>query len=114
MMNTRGRIATGLSLVLALVLGIGIGSYAAGGYGSASDPLITLSYLEAKLTPEILEQVEDMLDDDATLVILKEEGEEDADLFLAPVESDDEYEKVSEMFMERLADLFEFDVEEDD
>jgi len=60
------------------------------------------------------EKVEDMLDDDATLVILKEEGEEDADLFLAPVESDDEYEKVSEMFMERLADLFEFDVEEDD
>lgn len=63
MMNTRGRIATGLSLVLALVLGIGIGSYAAGGYGSASDPLITLSYLEDKLTPEILEQVEDMLDE---------------------------------------------------
>ena len=60
------------------------------------------------------DNVEDMLEDDATLVILKEENEEGDDLFLAPVESDDEYEKVSEIFMERLADLFEFDVEEDD
>lgn len=61
-MNGKSRIVIVLSVIFALVLGIGIGSYAASGYGSSSDPLITLSYLEDKLTPEILAEVEELLD----------------------------------------------------
>jgi hypothetical protein len=61
-MNRKNRLIITLSLVLALVLGIGIGSYAASGYGSSSDPLVTLSYLTEKLTPELLQQVDKRLD----------------------------------------------------
>jgi len=60
-MNKNQKITVVLSVILALVLGIGIGSYASTGYGSAEDPLITLSYLTDKLTPELLEQVDKRL-----------------------------------------------------
>jgi len=62
-MNGKSRIVIVLSLVLALVLGIGIGSYAANGYGTQSDPLITLSYLDETLTPQIIAKVEKMLNE---------------------------------------------------
>ena len=60
-MNGKTRITVILSLILALVLGIGIGSYAASGYGTSSDPLVTLSYLDETLTPAILEKVDQRL-----------------------------------------------------
>lgn len=63
MMNGKSRIVTILSLILALVLGIGIGSYAASGYGSSSDPLVTLSYLTDTLTPALMEKVDKRLDE---------------------------------------------------
>jgi hypothetical protein len=61
-MNKRQKITAVLSVLLALVLGIGIGSYASSGYGSADDPLITLSYLTDKLTPDLMAQVDKRLD----------------------------------------------------
>ena len=42
-MKDKSKLVFTLSVVLALVLGIGIGGYAASGYGSQSDPLVTLS-----------------------------------------------------------------------
>ena len=62
MRRDKTKIAFALSIVLALVLGIGIGGYAASGYGSESDPLVTLSYLTDKLTPQIMEKVEQQID----------------------------------------------------
>ena len=41
---------------LVLVLLGGIGAYAVGSYGSENDPLITLSYLEKVLQPELEQQ----------------------------------------------------------
>lgn len=56
---------------------------------------------------------EEMLESDSELIILRviEEGEE---TFLAPIEDDDEFDEVAEIFEDRLADLFEIDVVEAD
>lgn len=52
-----------LILVVAAIVAaaFGLGAYAATGYGSQSDPLVSLSYLTEKLTPEVLEQVTEEL-----------------------------------------------------
>ena len=49
-----------LIVAAAFVVGIlgGIGAYAATSYGTSSDPLVTLSYLNDKLKPDILTQME--------------------------------------------------------
>ena len=56
---------------------------------------------------------EEMLESDNELIILRviEEGEE---TFLAPIEDDEEFDEVAEIFEERLADLYEIDVMEAD
>ena len=54
------------------------------------------------------ETAENLSEDDGELVILKvveENGEE----FLEPIEDDDEYESIAEIFMERLEDLYDFE-----
>ena len=61
------------------------------------------------LTP-YFENPEDMLDGDAELVVLVSE-EVDGEEFLASIDDDDEYERVGNIFMERLA---EYDEEEDE
>ena len=51
---------------------------------------------------------ENLSEDDGELVILKvveENGEE----FLEPIEDDEEYESIAEIFMERLEDLYDFE-----
>ena len=53
------------------------------------------------------ETAENLSEDDGELVILKvveENGEE----FLEPIEDDEEYESIAEIFMERLEDLYDF------
>lgn len=50
------KLITILSVVLAVVLIAGVSVYAATNYGTSSDPLITLSYLDKTLTPSVLEQ----------------------------------------------------------
>ena len=42
------------------------------------------------------------------LVILKAAGEEE-DSYLEPIEDEDEFNKVAEIFMDRLKDTFEFE-----
>ena len=45
-----------LSVILAVAVIAGVSAYAASVYGTSSDPLITLSYLNETLTPKLLEQ----------------------------------------------------------
>ena len=61
MRNTHwpARVAAGCLVTLSLV---GV-TFAAGGQGSQSDPLVTLSYLTQQTTPAILSQVDSMVDE---------------------------------------------------
>jgi hypothetical protein len=51
-----------LSVALALVLIAGVSAYAATNYGSSSDPLITLSYLNDTFTPSIVSKFQTQID----------------------------------------------------
>ena len=51
-----------LSVILAVAVIAGVSAYAASVYGTSSDPLITLSYLNETLTPKLLEQFKAELD----------------------------------------------------
>ena len=46
-----------LACVLALALGVGVGAYATGTFGTQNDPLITKSYLEQVVQPELEKEV---------------------------------------------------------
>lgn len=56
------KLITILSIALAVVIIAGVSAYAATTFGTSSDPLITLSYLEKTLTPQLLEQFGDELE----------------------------------------------------
>ena len=56
----------------------------------------------------VFEESEELLDDMGELVILKAAGEEE-DSYLEPIEDEDEFNKVAEIFMDRLKDTFEFE-----
>lgn len=66
------KLITILSIVLAVVVIAGVGAYAATSFGTSSDPLITLSYLEQTLTPQLLEQFGEELE-----AALADKGEAD-------------------------------------
>lgn len=53
------------------------------------------------------ENVEDMLEDDGEIIVLRVEEDEKGDTFLCPIENDKEFQEIQEIFEERLADLFE-------
>lgn len=48
-------------LVLLLLVGVGVGVYAAGSQGSQSDPLITKSYLDKVVLPELEQTLQNAL-----------------------------------------------------
>lgn len=56
----------------------------------------------------VADSPEQLLEDDGNLVVMKitEEGDEE---ILELIEDDDEFEQISEMFVERLSDLYEFE-----
>jgi uncharacterized protein YrzB (UPF0473 family) len=54
------------------------------------------------------ENPEDMLDEDLNLVIMKI-IEEDGEEILEAIEDDDEFDEISEIFIDRLSDLYEFE-----
>ncbi len=59
------------------------------------------------------ETAENLANDDGELVILKvveDNGEE----FLEPIEDDDEFEEISEIFMDRLEEYYDFDAGEEE
>ena len=65
------------------------------------------------LTP-YYENGDEALEDSGDVVILKAEYDENNDEILASIEDDDEYEKIGQMFMERIDEMFEFDDEDED
>ena len=65
------------------------------------------------LTP-YYENGDEALEDSGDVVILKAEYDENNDEILASIEDDDEYEKIGQMVMERIDEMFEFDDEDED
>ena len=61
-------------------------------------------------------QAEEALEDSGELVILQvsEETDEDGEQYLDAIEDEDLYNRVSELFMGRLEDYFDFEEEEEE
>ena len=59
----------------------------------------------------VYEEAEEILDDDGELIILSVIEDEDGETYLEPIEDDKLFNKIGELFEERLEDLFEFDGE---
>src|SRR5690554_1293834 len=59
----------------------------------------------------VFDNADELIEDSGELIVLKVE-EEDSETYLAPIESDDEFNQIGSIFQERLSDLFEFDDEE--
>ncbi|MCQ2487280.1 MAG: DUF1292 domain-containing protein [Clostridia bacterium] len=53
------------------------------------------------------ESDEEALEADAELIILKVEEEANGDTFLAPIEDDDEFNEIADIFEERLSDYYD-------
>lgn len=56
----------------------------------------------------------DLLDGDGNLVIMKSTTDEKGEEYLELIEDDDEFEEISDLFVERLSDIFEFEEDEED
>ncbi len=59
----------------------------------------------------VYDEAEEILDDDGELIILKV-CEEDGETYLEPIEDDNEFNEIGQIFEERLSELFSFDDEE--
>ena len=55
---------------------------------------------------------QEMLDDSGELIILKVEEDTDGDTYLCPIEDDDEFNEIGQIFEERLSELFDIEDEE--
>ena len=58
----------------------------------------------------VYDDAEEIIDDDGELIILKV-CEEDGETQLEPIEDDNEFNEVGQIFEERLSELFAFDQE---
>ncbi len=59
----------------------------------------------------IYNEAEEILDGDGELIILSVVEDEDGETYLEPIEDEDLFNSIGEIFEERLADYFEFDEE---
>ncbi|MGN0628059.1 MAG: DUF1292 domain-containing protein [Oscillospiraceae bacterium] len=59
------------------------------------------------------ETPDNLSEDDGQLVILKV-VEEDGEEFLEPIEDDDEFDEISEVFMDRLEEYYDFESDEEE
>lgn len=73
------------------------------------DSLVTENNEYFALIPT--ETPENLASDDGELVILKV-VEEDGEEFLEPIEDDEEVKEISEIFIDRLEELYDFDEQE--
>lgn len=64
------------------------------------------------LTP-YYEEPEKKLEDSGELVILKSEFENDEEMMVT-IDDDDEYERVGEVFLKRIEEMFDFDDEDEE
>lgn len=61
----------------------------------------------------VFEENEEMLDDPGELVILRVHTDENQEEYLEPIDNEDEFNKIAEVFMSRLEEEFDFlDTEE--
>lgn len=58
----------------------------------------------------VYDEAEEIIDDDGELIILKV-CEEDGEIYLEPIEDDNEFNEIGKIFEERLSELFSFDEE---
>ena len=58
------------------------------------------------------ENPEEMLDDTADLIVLKSQMDENDEELMVSIDDDDEYQRIGEMFLEKLSAYFEGDGEE--
>lgn len=68
------------------------------------------TYVALIATPE---DPNEYLNTDGDLVIMKIVAEDDEEI-LELIEDDDEFEEISDIFMNRLSDLYDFDVEDEE
>lgn len=59
------------------------------------------------------DSAEEMLEDSGELIILKVNEDENGESILEPIEDDEEFDEIADTFKERLADVFDFEDEED-
>ncbi len=59
----------------------------------------------------IYNEAEEILDGDGELIILSVVEDEDGETYLEPIEDENLFNEIGEIFEERLADYFEFDEE---
>lgn len=57
------KLVTILAIIMTVAVIIGVSAYAASNYGTTSDPLITLSYIDDVLTADLFESFQKKLDD---------------------------------------------------
>lgn len=51
---------------------------------------------------------DEIIDEDGELIILIRKYDNDGEIYLEPIEDEDEFMKIGKMFEERLADMFDF------
>ena len=59
----------------------------------------------------VYDDPQEMLEDSGELIILKVEEEDDGDTYLCPIEDEEEFNEIGQLFEERLSELFDFDEE---
>ena len=59
----------------------------------------------------VYDEAEEILDDDGELILLKVQ-EENGEIYLEPIEDDEEFNTIGQIFEERLQDMFEIDDED--
>lgn len=60
----------------------------------------------------VYDDPQEMLEDSGELIILKVEEEDDGDTYLCPIEDEEEFNEIGQLFEERLSELFDFDEDE--
>lgn len=64
------------------------------------------------LTP-VFDDAEEIIEDDGELIILKVVEEDDGETYLEPIEDDAEFDEIGNLFEQRIAELYDFDGEEE-
>lgn len=59
----------------------------------------------------VYEEAADIIDDSGELIILSVVEDENGETYLEPIEDEKLFNKIGEIFQERLEDIFEFDEE---
>ena len=58
------------------------------------------------------ENPEEMVEDDGELIVLKSQMDENGEELMVTIDDDDEYQRVGNLFLEKLSNMFEDDEDE--